>query len=49
MASDGYAGQGQHQNIIRFNTSGEVYIVSSGSGTHSVYTSILYPLANPLY
>lgn len=49
MASDGYAGQGQHQDIIRFNTSGEVYIVSNGSGTHSVYTSILYPLANPLY
>ena len=49
MASDGYAGQGQHQDIIRFNTSGELYIVSNGSGTHNVYTSILYPLANPLY
>ena len=49
MASDGYAGQGQHQDIIRFNTSGELYIVSNGSGTHNVYTSIFYPLANPLY
>ena len=50
MASDVYAaGQGQYQDIIRFLTSGELYIVSNGSGTHNVYTSILYPLANPLY
>ena len=49
MASDGYAGQGQHQDIIRFGTSGEVYLVSNGSGTHNVYTSILYPLATSLY
>ena len=49
MASNGYAGQGQHQDVISFLHSGEVYIVSNGSGTHSVYTSIFYPLANPLY
>lgn len=49
IATDAYAGQGQHQNVIRFNTSGEVYLISNGSGTHSVYTSIFYPLANPLY
>lgn len=49
MASDGYKSQGEHQDIIRFLHSGEVYIVSNGSGTHNVYTSIFYPLANPLY
>ena len=50
MASDVYAaGQGQYQDIISFRHSGEVYIVSNGSGTHNVYTSIFYPLANPLY
>lgn len=49
MASDVYASQGQYQDVIRFLTSGELYIVSNGSGTHNVYTSIFYPLANPLY
>ena len=49
MASDVYASQGQYQDVIRFLTSGELYIVSNGSGTHTVYTSIFYPLANPLY
>ena len=49
MASDGYKSQGEHQDIIRFLHSGEVYIVSNGSGTHNVYTSIFYPLKTPLY
>ena len=49
MASDGYKSQGEYQDVIRFLTSGELYIVSNGSGTHNVYTSIFYPLANPLY
>lgn len=49
MASDGYKSQGEHQDIIRFLHSGEVYLVSNGSGTHHIYTSIFYPLKTPLY
>ena len=49
MASDGYKSQGEHQDIIKFLHTGEVYLVSNGSGTHNVYTSIFYPLATSLY
>lgn len=49
MASDGYKSQGEHQDTITFRHNGEVYLVSNGGGTHNVYTSIFYPLANPLY
>lgn len=49
MASDGYKSQGEYQDVISFRHTGEVYLVSNGGGTHGVYTSIFYPLANPLY
>ena len=49
MAGDWYKSQGEYQDTITFRHTGEVYLVSNGGGTHDIYTSIFYPLANPLY